>query len=75
LSSSVQDAPAQGSTEWEPMLFKTVAMTTSMDDMSDDGFVAEASRWIVQNCGSLSTIVHAALLCVLPDSDLPDAVY
>jgi len=52
LSSSVQDAPAQGSTEWEPMLFKTVAMTTSMDDMSGDGFVAEASRWIVQNCGS-----------------------
>ena len=27
-------------------------MITSMDDMCDDGFVAEASRWIVQNCGS-----------------------
>ena len=96
-SSSFQDAPAQGSAEWEPMPCKTVDMITSMDDTSDDGFVAEASRWIVQNYGShipsagelllpctclirdkmpayiivcLSTIVHAALLWVLPDSDL-----
>ncbi len=52
LSSHVQNAPAQGSTKWDPMPFKTVDMLTSMDDMCDDGFVAEASRWIVQNYGS-----------------------
>ncbi len=51
LSSSGQDAPAQGLTDWEPLPFKTLDMITSMDDMSDDGFAAEASRWIVQNYG------------------------
>ncbi len=52
LSSSVQDTIAQGSTEWYPMPSKTMDNTTSIDDMSDDGFAAEASRWIVQNYGS-----------------------
>ncbi|KAL0047770.1 hypothetical protein WJX82_011500 [Trebouxia sp. C0006] len=52
LSSSGQDAPAQGLTDWEPLPFKTLDMITSMDDMSDNGFAAEASRWIVRNYGS-----------------------
>ena len=62
--SSGQDAPGQGSTDWEPLPSKTLDMITSMDDMSDDGFVAEASRWIVQNYGSPS-VGELQLACTL----------